>query len=146
MQIQRSLPQRHAFIRTGPPNQPTRHYLPFSRTEISHQCRQGKHVHASFRKTLRPEISQVHAENTSARFYEYTRFVFWAECSPTCANFALQTCGDDNKNGYPPSKQQLLSTATSTWTTSTSQPTSWNMCLKPHSVILGPRSLAQIAL
>ncbi|XP_063711678.1 uncharacterized protein LOC134839979 [Symsagittifera roscoffensis] len=32
---------------------------------------------------------------------EYTRFVFGSKCSPTCANFALQTCGDDNKIDYP---------------------------------------------
>ena len=37
---------------------------------------------------------------TQPDLYEYNRFVFGAKCLPTCANFALQTCGDENKNDY----------------------------------------------
>ena len=40
-------------------------------------------------------------------FYKYTRFIFGAKCSPTCANFALQACGDDNKNDYPHIKELI---------------------------------------
>ena len=34
-------------------------------------------------------------------FFEYLRFVFGAKCSPTCANFALQTCADDHFDEHP---------------------------------------------
>ena len=34
-------------------------------------------------------------------FYEYTRFVFGAKCSPTCAIYALRKCADDNVNTHP---------------------------------------------
>ena len=34
-------------------------------------------------------------------FYEYTRFVFGAKCSPTCAIYALRKCADDNINTHP---------------------------------------------
>ena len=30
-----------------------------------------------------------------------TRFVFGAKSSPTCANYALRTCADDNAENYP---------------------------------------------
>ena len=33
--------------------------------------------------------------------YEYTRHVFGAKSSPTCANYALQQTGRDNKDFYP---------------------------------------------
>ena len=36
-----------------------------------------------------------------AQFYEYLRFIFGAACSPTCANFALQKCADDNVDDFP---------------------------------------------
>ena len=35
------------------------------------------------------------------QFFEHLRFVFGAKCSPTCANFALQTCADDHSTDYP---------------------------------------------
>ena len=34
-------------------------------------------------------------------FYEYTRLVFGAKCSPTCAIYALRMCADDNVNTHP---------------------------------------------
>ena len=33
--------------------------------------------------------------------FEYTRFVFGAKCSPTCAIYALRTCADDNADSHP---------------------------------------------
>ena len=36
-----------------------------------------------------------------ADFYEYLRFIFGAACSPTCANYALQQCADDNADDFP---------------------------------------------
>ena len=38
---------------------------------------------------------------TDPHFFEYLRFVFGAKSSPTCANFALQTCADDHSDEYP---------------------------------------------
>ena len=35
------------------------------------------------------------------KVYEYTRHVFGAKSSPTCANYALQQTGRDNKDFYP---------------------------------------------
>ena len=35
------------------------------------------------------------------QFFEYLCFVFGAKCSPTCADFALQTCADDPSTDYP---------------------------------------------
>ena len=37
---------------------------------------------------------------TDPHFFEYLRFVFGAKCSPTCANFDLQTCADDHSDEY----------------------------------------------
>ena len=34
-------------------------------------------------------------------FFEYTRFVFGAKCSPTCAIYAFRTCADDNNESHP---------------------------------------------
>ena len=34
-------------------------------------------------------------------FFEYTRFVFGAKYSPTCAICALRTCADDNAESHP---------------------------------------------
>ena len=35
------------------------------------------------------------------KIFEYTRFVFGAKCSPTCAIYALRTCADDNAESHP---------------------------------------------
>ena len=35
------------------------------------------------------------------KFFEYTRFVFGAKCSSTCAIYALRTCADDNAESHP---------------------------------------------
>ena len=33
--------------------------------------------------------------------FEYTRYVFGAKISPTCANYALQQTESDNEDDYP---------------------------------------------
>ena len=38
---------------------------------------------------------------TEPQFFEYLRFLFGAKYSPTCANFALQTCADDHFDEHP---------------------------------------------
>ena len=39
--------------------------------------------------------------------FEYTRFVFGAKCSPTCAIYAFRTCADDNAESHPHIKKLL---------------------------------------
>ena len=53
-------------------------------------------VHPAERKFLRFLWGE-----TEPHFFEYLRFLFGAKCSPTCANFALQTWADNHFNEYP---------------------------------------------
>ena len=47
------------------------------------------------------KFSQFLWGETEPHFFDYLRFVFGAKCSPTCANFALQTCADDHFDEFP---------------------------------------------
>ena len=83
-----------------------------------------KRVHASFRQTRRPKFLRFICGTNQPDLYEYTCFVFGAKCSRSkqknsssaiyaifadrksiYAIFALQTCGDDNKNYSPHIKE-----------------------------------------
>ena len=51
---------------------------------------------------------------TNVVVYQYTRHIFGAKDSPTCANYALQHTARDNAKFYPEAKKPSLKT--STWT------------------------------
>ena len=48
-----------------------------------------------------PEIFWRLSTDENVGLYEYQRHVFGARSSPTCANYALQRVGEDNKDTHP---------------------------------------------
>ena len=61
---------------------------------------EAMYMQVSVRPDDRKFLRFLWGEN-DPQFFEYLRFVFGAKCSPTCANFALQTCADDHSTDYP---------------------------------------------
>ena len=58
---------------------------------------------------------------TNVLTYQYTRHIFGAKDSPTCANYALQRTARDNAKFYPKTKLQMPSLKTSTRTITLTQ-------------------------
>ena len=61
---------------------------------------EAMYLQVSVRPDDRKFLRFLWGEN-DPQFFEYLCFVFGAKCSPTCANFALQTCADDHSTDYP---------------------------------------------
>ena len=61
---------------------------------------EAKYMQVSVRPADRKFLRFLWGE-TEPHFFEYLRFVFCAKCSPTCANFALETCADDHFDEHP---------------------------------------------
>ncbi|XP_063711364.1 uncharacterized protein LOC134839672 [Symsagittifera roscoffensis] len=74
------------------------------------QFREGKHRITADIEGMSMQVSVNREDRKCFRFlwgaeepdfFEYTRFVFGAKCSPNCAIYALRTCADDNAESHP---------------------------------------------
>ena len=66
------------------------------------------------------QVGVPHCDQPSLRFlwredattnvveYQYTRHIFWAKASPTCANYALQRTARDSVSQYPEATKAVL--------------------------------------